>query len=191
MVATASRRYTFEDYLRVEEMSPTVKHEFLDGTIFAMAGGTIEHSRICANVPGLLFMQLRERPCNVHNSDLRVRVRATGLATYPHVTVICGPVEVDPEDSKKCTAPNPIVLIEVLSPSTEVYDRSDKLEHYKQIDSAREIVFVAHDTRRIEVFRRIGSAWKHFEYEEGVAELSSVECALPVADVYLDRSASA
>ncbi|WP_394843643.1 Uma2 family endonuclease [Pendulispora brunnea] len=189
MAAIAQHKYSFEDYLQVEEMSPNIKHEFLAGTIRAMAGGTVAHGRISVNVSTLLNMQLRGKPCAVHSSDVRIRVRKSGVATYPDVSVICGRIELDPEDRTSTTATNPKVLVEVLSPSTELYDRTDKLENYKQIESVQEVVFVAHDTRRIEVVRRVGDSWKHFEYVEGEAELASVQCTLPLAEVYRDPTA--
>ncbi|WP_394833147.1 Uma2 family endonuclease [Pendulispora rubella] len=189
MAAVAPNDYSFADYLDVEERSPDVKHEFFDGTIWAMAGGTIEHARVSANIVFILSAQLRGRACTVYTSDLRVSVPVTDVATYPDVTIICGRVEVDARDASRRTATNPTVVVEVLSPRTEKHDRGRKLENYKRIESLQEIVFVAHDTRRIEVVRRLGSTWKHFECVEGEAELASVQCRLPLAEVYLDPTA--
>lgn len=121
-------RYTYREYLVFEEAA-NVRHEFLDGEIYAMAGGTREHAAICANIMSALSVELRGRGCQVHSSDLRVRVLETGLATYPDVTVIGDRVELDPEDRNTIT--NPTLLVEVLSPSTAAYDRFEKLEHYK------------------------------------------------------------
>ncbi|WP_394833146.1 Uma2 family endonuclease [Pendulispora rubella] len=191
MGATAPRRYKFEDYLLVEEMSPNVKHEFFDGTIYAMAGGSPDHAAMAMSVGALLIAQLGDKPCGVYSSDLRIRVPATGLGTYPDVSVICGKIELDPEDPKKHTATNPTLLVEILSPTTEEYDRTDKLAQYEQIESLQEVVFVAHDTRCIEVVRRMDDSWKHFEYTEGEAELSSIQCKLPLARVYRDPLATA
>jgi Uma2 family endonuclease len=128
VVAPAHHRFTFEDYLRVEEDS-IIRHEFLDGRIWAIAGGTPEHARSCANVIAQLSVGLAAQRCSVFTTDLRIRVRATGLATYPDVSVICGQVELDPSDPRRHTAVNPRLLVEVLSPSTEDYDRGEKLEH--------------------------------------------------------------
>src|SRR5262245_27364554 len=113
-------RYAWHEYLALEAAS-NVKHEYLDGQIYAMAGGSPEHSALQLAVPTLLLAQLRTGRCRAHGSDLRVRVLATGLATYPDVTIICGPRELDPEDKNSVT--NPTVLVEVLSTSTEDYDR--------------------------------------------------------------------
>ena len=124
-MATAFRhgvRYTYADYLAFEATS-NVKHEFLDGQIYAMAGGTPEHTALQAAVIGLLFSQLDGSPCRPHTSDLHVRVRATGLATYPDLTVICGPPERDAPHP--ATVLNPTLIVEVLSDSTEDFDRND------------------------------------------------------------------
>jgi len=139
-VAAIRRHYTYREYIRLADEA-NVKLEFVAGELYAMAGGTPEHAALAANVSALLLLQLRGRRCRVHSSDLRVRVRATGLTTYPDVSVVCGEVEVDPEDAS--TALNPTVLVEILSPSTEDYDRGDRLDHYKQLASLREVVLVA------------------------------------------------
>jgi Uma2 family endonuclease len=112
--------HTFRDYLALEA-SGNVKHEFYLGEIYAMAGGTPAHAALQVAVPSLLFPQMRAGACRAHGADLRVRVLATGLATYPDVTIVCGPRELDPEDPN--TVVNPTVLVEVLSPSTAEYDR--------------------------------------------------------------------
>ena len=165
-----------------------IKHEFLDGQVWAMSGGTPEHAAVSGNVLTLLNVQLSGKKCRVFTSDLRIRVVATGLGTYPDVSVVCGRVELDPEDAKRHTVVNPRILIEVLSPSTEAYDRGEKLRHYQQIPSVEEVVLVAHDRREIEIVRREqdGSWSRHLKRDGEVATLSSVECSLPVAEVYRD-----
>ncbi len=175
--------YTFAEYLAVEQVSG-VKHEFLDGRILAMAGGTPAHAALAAGVIGLLFAQLRGGTCRVYDSDLRVRVQATGLATYADVTVICGPLAQDPDDRN--TAVNPTLLVEVLSPRTEEYDRGEKFEHYKQLPSLREYVLVAVDTRAVEVWRRDdASQWSRAVSGAGdTARLASIGCALGVDELY-------
>jgi Uma2 family endonuclease len=187
VAAPAHHRFTFDDYLRVEEDS-VIRHEFLEGRIWAMAGGTPEHARICANVIALLSVALQARPCSVYTTDLRIRVRATGLATYPDVSVICGHPELDPADPKRHTALNPRLLVEVLSPSTEDYDRGEKLASYQQIDSLEEVVLVHHDVRKIVVWRRTGPSWTATEYVDGVIPLA-LGCELSVAGVYRDPMA--
>mgnify|MGYP003827017317 CR=1 FL=1 len=121
-------RYTYREYLALED-GANVRHEFLDGEIYAMAGGTPEHASICVNVSTALNVQLRGRGCRVHSSDLRIRVLPTGLVTYPDVTVVCAHAELDPEHRHTIT--NPQLVVEVLSPSTAAYDRGEKLAHYK------------------------------------------------------------
>jgi Uma2 family endonuclease len=154
-------RYTYRDYLLLEESS-NVKHEFFDGEIYAMAGGTPEHAAICARIISALTQGLAGRDCEVYTSDLRVRVQATGLASYPDVTVVCGPLERDPEDRN--TVINPTVLIEVLSDGTESYDRTEKLEHYRRLPSLRACVLVSHRERLVEIWNRDEQAtWKRQE----------------------------
>jgi Uma2 family endonuclease len=187
VVARAHHRFTFDDYLRVEEDS-VIRHEFLDGRIWAMAGGTPTHARVCANVITLLNVALAARRCSVYTTDLRIRVRATGLATYPDVSVICGHVDLDPDDPRRHTALNPALLVEVLSPSTEDYDRGEKLEHYKQIESLQEVMLVCHDQRKVIVWTRTGARWDATEHVDGVVPLA-IGCELGVAAVYRDPMA--
>jgi Uma2 family endonuclease len=175
--------YTFLDYLALEASS-NVKHEFLDGQIYGMAGGTPEHAALKAAITGLLFAQIRSGPCRAHDADLRVRVLDTGLATYPDVTVVCGPSARDPEDENAVT--NPTLIVEVSSKSTEEYDRGDKFEHYKKIPSLAQYVIVAHNERRIDVWTRgPDGGWTRAVALSGDrANLGSVGAELDVAEVY-------
>jgi Uma2 family endonuclease len=175
--------FSYAEYLEQERASPT-KHEFLDGEIFAMAGGTPEHARLAANVTAELRLALRRRPCAVFSSDLRVRVLVTGLATYPDAAVVCGRLAHAPEDDDAVI--NPVVLVEVLSDSTEAYDRGEKFAHYRRIPSLKEYVLVSQQHRRIEVFRRNeDNTWTLHEAGPGTsAKLTSVGCELAVDDVY-------
>lgn len=182
----ARQLFTFDEYVLLEERS-TVRHEFLDGQVWAMAGGTPDHSGICVNVQSLLSERLRGRRCRVFNTDLRIRVGATGLGTYPDASVICGQLELDPEDAKQHTALNPTLLVEVLRPSTEAYDRGEKLAHYKQVPSVREVMLVAHDERRVDLWRRTERGWTQLTFPEGTAVvLESLDCELPVDEIYRD-----
>jgi Uma2 family endonuclease len=184
MTSLARQRFAFQDYLVLEEAS-TVKHEFLDGHVWAMAGGIPEYGALAASVIALIANQLRGRPCRVFTSDVRIRVRATGLATYPDVSVICGRQETDPDDLKGNTLINPTVLVEVLSSSTEDYDRGEKLAHYKQIPSVQEIVLVAHEEQRIELWRRESDHWMlAVARRDATAVLESLGCELPLSEVY-------
>jgi Uma2 family endonuclease len=184
VVAPAHHRFTFDDYLRVEEDS-VIRHEYLDGRIWAMAGGSPEHAAICANVIAALSAALGSRRCRVYTTDLRIRVQATGLATYPDVSVICDRPELDPADPKRHTALNPKLLVEVLSPSTQDYDCGEKLEHYQQIASLEEILLVHPDTRRVTVWRRSGTSWTATEHRDGVLALA-LGCELSFAAIYRD-----
>ncbi len=183
MVAPSRHHYSMEDYLSVEEMS-AVRHEFLNGEIFAMAGGTPEHAALSASVLVLLGTRLRGGSCRPYSSDLRVRVLATGLATYPDVAVICGEVARDPTSLTHVT--NPCVLIEILSQSTADYDRGEKREHYQQIVSLREYVLIEQDLRSIEVDARLDDGtWQHTIYRAGdIAELPFLALQFSVDEVY-------
>ena len=182
----ARQPFTFEDYVDLEVGSP-VKHEFLDGQVWAMAGGSPEHAAIAGNVIGLLRAALMGKRCRVFTSDLRVRAGATGLGTYPDASVICGAIVLDPGDRHGHTATNPTVLVEVLSPRTEGYDRGEKLAHYKTIESLREVMLVAHDERRVDLWRRVADHWTQITFTASEAVmLESLGCSLAVADIYFD-----
>jgi Uma2 family endonuclease len=184
VLAPAHRiHHTWAEYLALERSS-NVKHEYLDGQIYAMAGGTPEHAALAATVIGLLFPQLRDGRCRVHDADLRVRVRETGLATYPDVTVVCGKRERDPDDEQAVT--NPTLIVEVLSRSTEEYDRGDKFEHYKRLPSLREYVLVSHRERSVEVWARgADNAWTCSVSRDGqAARLDSIGARLDVRELY-------
>lgn len=181
VVGIRRHRFTYRDYVELEEASNT-KHEYLDGEIYAMAGGTPQHAALAVALAAQLYNQTRGGPCRVYSSDLRVRVLATGLATYPDVTVVCGEVERDPESP--VTATNPKLVIEVTSPSTQEFDRGEKREHYEQIPSAEAIVIVAHDEQRIEVWTRSEAGWSHDVHESGSVGLPSVSTVLDVDEVY-------
>jgi len=187
-MADAARKLssTFAEYLAVDEAGE-LKHEYVNGEIFAMSGGTPEHSQIAASVIRELGSQLRGRPCVVYTSDLRVRVLATGLATYPDVTVICGPLERDPENRN--TATNPVMIVEVLSDSTEDYDREEKLSHYRRIPSLREYLLVSQHERRIEhLGRNDDGSWtlRDVVAPGSSVQLPSIGCALSLDEVYRD-----
>ncbi len=158
--------YAYDDYLAHEEACNT-KNEFLDGQIYAMAGASPLHNRLALAFGGLLVAQLAAGRCRAHSSDQRIRVLDTGLATYPDVSVICGPIELDPDDHRQHTATNPTLLVEVLSPSTEAYDRGEKFEHYKRIGSLCQYVLVPQDERSVEVWTRRGDEWVRHVFGEG------------------------
>jgi len=141
----------YSTYLKLEAAADQ-KHEWLDGRIYAMAGGTLEHGRLAAQSIGELIRLGVACGCGVYSSDVKVRVLATGLATYPDASVVCGPVERDPADRNVLT--NPAVLVEVLSDGTEAYDRGEKFEHYRRIPSLRDYVLVSQRKAQVEVYSR-------------------------------------
>ena len=153
-------RITEVEYLRLERRAET-RSEYFDGEMFAMAGGTRAHSSIATNLAGELRQLLKSTDCVVYNTDLRVKVEATGLLTYPDVSIVCG--EQRFLDEQEDTLLNPAVIMEVLSDSTEAYDRGKKFEHYRQIPSCREYLLVGQKEPRIEQFTRQRDhewAWK-------------------------------
>jgi Uma2 family endonuclease len=179
MRPAAIARLSYPEYLSLEAASDT-KHEYLDGEVFAMAGGTITHGALAGAVITALSNALRDRACRVLSSDVRIRSKATGLATYPDVTVVCQKIEVDADDANGVL--NPTVIVEVLSDSTEAYDRGAKAAHYRRIPSLREYVLVSQREPLIEVYRRNERGnWELFvEARAGdVAQLTS--CGPPIA----------
>jgi Uma2 family endonuclease len=181
MTAASRPVYRIDEYVRLEEHA-NVKHEFLDGLIWARAGGTPEHAAMASAIIVALGSQLRGKPCRVYTADARVRVVATGLDTYPDVTVVCGREERDVEDKNALT--NPVVLVEVTSDSSEGYDRGDKLAHYKRIPSVRAVVIVSHRERSIDVHGRLADgSWAEATARDR-AEIASIGCVLEVDEVY-------
>lgn len=176
--------YSYAEYLIVDEMS-SHKNEYFDGEIYAMAGGSVAHAALAAEIITVIGNQLRGRPCRIYTADLRIRVKLTGLATYPDVSVICGPLEEDPEG--RDTAINPTVLVEVLSDGTESYDRGEKREHYFLIPSLREYVVVSQREKAIEVWRRVGEEWTHEVFGAGTkVTLAAIGCEIDVGSLYAE-----
>ena len=178
-------RYTYADYVAVEYDNPNGKHEFLDGEIYAMAGGSEDHSRLASEVLRTLGNALVDGPCQTHTSDLRIYVEAVGMATFPDGSVICGPLE-QHGPSPKATALNPVVLVEVTSDSSEDYDTGTKLEAYRTIPSLREYVIVSHRERRITVHHRDDSGtWvTRVAIASGKVDVASVGAVLVVDEIY-------
>src|SRR5690606_11859443 len=145
------------------ERESRLKHEFNNGTILAMAGGSRRHNALASRVIAALEAA-RKPPCIVFSSDQKVRVLATGRTTYPDASVVCGSIEGDPADPSGVTIVNPTLLVEVLSPSTEHDDRGSKWLHYQQIASLQEYVLVSQAEARLERFRRLPSgAWEYLD----------------------------
>ena len=176
--------YTPEQYIELEKTSE-FKSEYLSGQIFAMAGGSPEHSAIGNNIGREMGNLLKREPCQVFNSDLRVTIMQSGLMTHPDVSVVCGEQHRHPLDKNSII--NPTVLFEVLSPTTEAYDRGEKWAHYRRLDSLQEYILVSQNKARVEQYvRQDDSSWK-FRAVEGLAAslfLPSLGCSLPLSEVY-------
>jgi len=175
--------YSFADYLMLERDSE-IKHEFDAGEILAMSGGTARHSALAAKITAALETT-RVPGCTVFQSDMRVRVVATGRATYPDVSMACGAIEYDPDDAARTTITNPVLIVEVLSVTTEKGDRGNKWMHYQRIPSLQEYVLVSQEPR-IEIFRRTPSGtWEYSEFQEGGVRLATGP-ALDLSMLYAD-----
>ena len=178
---------SYAEYLALEATSET-RHEYLRGEVWAMAGGTPSHSALAIAVASALTNALEGGPCLVFGSDLRVRVEATDLSTYPDLTVICGAVELSEPDPHAAT--NPVLIVEVLSDSTESYDRGQKFAHYRRLPSLREYLLVSQREPRIEPYSRHGeSEWLLREAQAGeTLTLASLEgVTLSIDRIYRNR----
>ena len=175
---------TPEQYLEIEREAE-FKSEYFNGEMFAMAGAKEAHNLLTASVVGALYAQRRSGPCRIYTNDMRVRVSATGLYTYPDVIVACG--ERHFLDDRRDTLLNPKLIVEVLSPTTEAYDRGRKFEHYKTIESLAEYLLISSDRVHVDLFRRQPDGdWllKSAGRIEEVLDLSSIGCRLSLADLY-------
>jgi Uma2 family endonuclease len=172
------------EYLEIERLAAR-KSEFFDGEMFAMAGASYEHNCIKDNLLLELGIHLKGTTCRTLSSDQRVSVEATGLYTYPDIVVLCGPREADPADRDTLT--NPTAIIEVLSPSTERYDRGAKFRNYQQIPSLKEYVLVAQDEAVCERFvRQSDGSWALVSFVGLSATLAFtfIDARIPLAEVY-------
>ncbi len=186
MSAKLQRKYiTEEEYLK-SEREALEKHEYFDGEIFDMAGTSEEHANISSNINISLGTQLKKRPCKSYQSDLRVHIPATGLYTYPDVIVVCGKPEML-EDTYLDTILNPVLIVEVLSPSTADYDKGTKFDHYRTIETLQEYVLVWQDKKRVARYtKQSDESWilRDFIGEDAAIDLSSIECQLTIEDIY-------
>ena len=184
MATQAKACLTSEEYLHIER-NADVKHEFLNGEMFAKSGASPTHVMIVSNIVAALHPQLRHGPCVVYSTDLRVKVKASGIFTYPDVVVICGALEFD--DEIRDTVLNPTLVIEVLSESAKDYDRGAKFEHYRKLGSLREYVLVAQDDCHVEHFvRQPDDRWLLSETnsQDSTLALAAISCRLEVRDIY-------
>ncbi len=179
--------YTAAEYLAMEKTSDT-KHEFFRGEVFAMAGASVRHVIITTNLITQIAQKLMGQPCQPYGSDLRIHIPENTLFTYPDISIICGDLTATADDED--TVIRPLVLIEVLSPSTKDYDRGGKFKLYRDIPSLREYVLVDSEAINIEIFRlNTGGHWELEEYktENSVLEINTVSLSIPLPEIY-DRT---
>ena len=183
-VPYALHRYSYEEYLAYEHASE-LKHEYIGGEVVARVGGSRRHSALAAKVTAALGTT-RPAGCNVFQSDLRIRILASGVATYPDVSMVCGPTEVNPADPSGETVTNPTLVVEVLSASTEQIDRGFKWQQYQRVPSLQEYVLVSQMSPRVEIYRRLAvDRWEYVDVKEGTVKLSS-GATLDLAVLYAD-----
>ena len=184
MSAAPQRKLTSEEYLAIERAA-SFKSEYYRGEMFAMAGARYLHNRVLANLTGLLFGQLQGSPCFVLPNDMRVKVPSSSDYFYPDLIVVCGKPQF--EDNVFDTLLNPQVILEVLSETTERFDRGEKFDHYRELASLKEYVLVAQDRIQIERFvRSEDGTWQMriFKDEAGEFSLQSVAVSVPIKDIY-------
>lgn len=184
MSAIPKTKLTPEEYLEFERESEE-RHEFFDGEIFAMSGAKRNHNVVAWNIGGELRQKLKNKSCEACPADMRVFVPETGLYTYPNLVVVCG--EPQFKDSVFDTLLNPVLLIEVLSDSTESYDRGKKFQHYRSIESLQEYVLISQNEARIEKYVRHGDGFWLLSEAIGLEseiEFASIDCRVALSEVY-------
>jgi Uma2 family endonuclease len=184
MSAQAQPRLTPEQYLELERAAE-FRHEYYNGRMYAMSGGSFPHVIVIGNLSSELRLALKKTSCIVATSDLRIRVSPNGLYTYPDIAVVCGPPKL--LDGHKDTLLNPVLIIEVLSPSTEAYDRGFKSAQYRTLESLQEYALVSQTEPRVEVFRRQTSGdWLLSEAVgiEAVCRFESVDASVALSEIY-------
>ena len=185
MSVQPKKQYTFDEYLELER-TVREKHEFFRGEIFAMGGASEAHNLIVGNVLAHLHQYLRSKPCRVYPSDMRVKVSLSALYTYPDVVVVCGQPQIEPPGD---TLLNPTLLVEVLSESSEAYDRGKKSEQYRTLASLTDYLLIAQDRALVEHYsRQPGERWLLHAANrlEDTVAISSLGCELPLSEVYLN-----
>ncbi len=185
-LAQPIKRYTPEEYYRLEH-DAEYKSDYYNGEIFAMAGGSSRHSLIVMNIGGELRQRLKGNPCAPYESNQRLKIKPTGLRAYPDVSIYCGHMEYDEDDPGSETATNPTILFEVLSRSTEAYDRGFKAENFRMIPSLRAYVLVSQDKPHVEVYeRQADNSWVLREENrlEAAVQLPGIAVSLPLAEIY-------
>lgn len=185
MSALPKRFFTPEEYLALE-IPAEYKSQYVDGEIFAMAGAQPWHVKVVGNLSGMLYNRLRGRGCEFFNSDMRVRVEAGGLWTYPDLSALCGEPKFETADNPQSLV-NPQVVFEVLSPSTEVFDKGDKFRRYRLLESLTDYVLVSSESRRVEHHRvQENGVWicEAYIHPTSTFRLASLDCELPLAEIY-------
>ena len=173
-----------EEYLALERQSE-FRHEFLDGFVYAMAGESPQHSTICFNLAVVVGAQLRGKRCRGFSPNMKVRTADSGLYSYPDLTVVCGEPQFHDEHQDIIT--NPTLIVEVLSPSTEKYDRGEKFERYEEIETLNDYLLVSQDAPRIEHRTKDANGEWTTTVVEGLSAalaINSIECRLPLAEIY-------
>ena len=183
MSPLAERVYTAKEYLALERAADH-KSELVNGRIYAMAGASFAHIRIVSKLVISIGARLLGGPCGVYANELRVKVSQTGMYTYPDVVALCEPPRL--EDAHGDTLLNPAVIIEVLSDSTERYDRGEKFAHYRKIESLREYILVAQDKISVEQYVRHGEHWipSAIDDIDGSLRIETIGCEVPLRDIY-------
>ncbi|MBF0468003.1 MAG: Uma2 family endonuclease [Desulfamplus sp.] len=176
---------TQEEYLEFEKTSEE-RHEYFNGEIFAMVGASLNHNQISMNLGRELGVQLKDSPCRPFSNDLRVKIQHIDKYTYPDVVIVCGNIELEKSGGME-TLLNPVVIIEILSDSTELYDRGTKFHHYRLLPSLREYILVSQHSCLVEKYARSdGGQWIYTSYEEmdRIMAIESVKCELILSDIY-------
>jgi Uma2 family endonuclease len=184
MTPQPKRHYSVEEYLDIQR-SGVLKHEYYRGEIFALAGSSEAHNLILTNIVMSLGTQLRKRAYKVYPSDMRLKIPKTGLYTYPDVSIVCGTPQFD--DSKQDTLLNPIVAIEILSPSTERYDRGKKFQNYRTVNSLQEYLLVSQDDYHIDHYtNQNNGTWllETYSGKDVVLFVKAIDCTMLLDDVY-------
>ncbi len=186
MIAQPQSRviYTPEEYLQKETVSE-LKHEYIDGEIIPMTGGTVNHNRILLNLASTLILLLKQKPYEVFASDLRLWIPKGNVYTYPDLMIVAGGIAF--HDNRKDTITNPALIVEVLSPSTSGYDRGEKFHFYRTIDSLGEYILVEQERMAVEQFTKIESnKWQFQSYEQSAEEIqfATIPVTISLADIY-------
>lgn len=185
MISQKNNKITLKDYLEVERTS-AIRHEYVDGEIFAMTGASLNHNRVNGNMFNEIKNQLKISPCDAFASDMRVKVNELETYTYPDIVVVCGDIELEKIKGLE-TLVNPDVIFEILSDSTEAYDRGKKFQHYRFLPSLQEYILVAQHHCLVEKYvRSDDGSWRYFTYEtmEQTITIESIQCEVLLSDVY-------